>query len=231
MGSAVTSLSISIPAYNEAATISQVLQEAVQTLDELNMEGEVFLIDDGSADATFAIAQDWTDRDSRIRILRHEKNLGFGTTLREIFQKPTKEWIFFAPGDGQVSACEVKRLIPYAEKSPFILGWRRQRADPLSRRLQAWVYNLLISAVMGRRVHDVDSVVLVKRSLAQTISLSAQSVFLHAELALRAFRTGAKIFEVPIQHRPRRGGRPQGAKVSTIFRTIADLSRYVLEKR
>ena len=228
MGSVVTSLSISIPAYNEAAALPQVLQEAVQTLEELRLDGEILLIDDGSTDATPQISKEWAGRDPRIRVIRHEKNLGFGTTLKDVFQLPTKDWIFFAPGDGQIPIGEVKQLLPHTTKSRFILGWRKNRADPWARKLQAWIYNRIISILMGRRVHDVDSVVLIQRHLAQKLPLSSQSVFLHAELALGAAQSGTNILEVPIRHRPRTGGRPRGAKFSTILRTLKDLGSHIL---
>ena len=231
MQASIPSLTISIPAYNEEAALGGVLEEAHHTLNELEIDGEILVIDDGSRDATAAIAQRWADADRRIRIVRHERNMGFGVTLREIFQLPVKDWIFFVPGDGQIPVREVRPLLARAHESPFLLGWRRDRADPASRRVQAHLYNLVISLVLGRRIHDVDSVVLARRDVVQSITLRARSVFLHAELVLEAERRCVRVLEVPIAHRPRQGGAPQGARPGTILRTIRDVARYVVDRR
>ncbi len=203
------------------------LDEARRVLDELQIDGEILVIDDGSRDGTYAIAQRAAAADARIRLVRHERNMGFGVTLREVFQLPAKDWIFFVPGDGQIPVAELRPLLEHVHRSPFVLGWRTRRADPVSRRVQAMLYNLLISAVLGHRIHDVDSVVLARRDVLQAITPKARSVFLHAEMVLEAERRGVRVIEVPIEHRPRLGGTPQGARPSTILRTIRDLARYV----
>lgn len=223
----VKSLAISIPAFNEAEALPGVIEEARRTLDELGIEGEILVIDDGSTDATGRIAADWAARDPRVKVLRHEKNLGFGTTIKEVYTVPSKQWVFCVPGDGQIPVAEVKRLLPYVDDSPFILGWRKRRADPWPRKVQAGVYNALISLVMGQRVHDVDSVALARKDLVEKVSLNSRSVFLHAELALKIRQTGADILEIPIEHRERRGGNARGARPGTIALTIWELIRYV----
>lgn len=66
-----------IPAYNEAARIPRVL-EALRSVPALS---EIIVVDDGSDDATQAVVQQARDRDARIRVCRHEKNLGKGQAI------------------------------------------------------------------------------------------------------------------------------------------------------
>lgn len=224
------SLAISIPAYNEAATLEPLVRESLSVLERHTSDSEVLIVDDGSTDPTGAIADRLAREDPRVRVIHHAKNMGFGATLREVMTLPQKEWVFFIPGDGQISPQELDRLWPWREKADFILGWRTHRQDPMSRRFAAAVYNLLISAVLGRRIHDVDSVVLFRRSIAQRLTLSATSVFLHAEFCLKAVQQGARLVEVPIEHRARTAGQPKGNRPAVVWATFRELVSYVRDQ-
>jgi dolichol-phosphate mannosyltransferase len=76
-------LSILIPAYQEEATIGEILRRvaAVDT-EALGFEKEVVVCDDGSRDRTFALATAEATRDPRIRVVRHEVNRGKGAAIR-----------------------------------------------------------------------------------------------------------------------------------------------------
>ncbi|MBI4054526.1 MAG: glycosyltransferase family 2 protein [Elusimicrobia bacterium] len=221
------SLSISIPAYNEEATIEELVRRSLETLSNRVSDWEVLVIDDGSRDATPAILERLAREDSRLCVRRHEVNLGFGATLKEVFQIPSKEAIFFIPGDAQIAPEELDRLLPALGTFDLILGRREERRDAWLRTVLSHGYNLLISLLLGRRVRDVDSVVLVKREVIRAIQFSADSAFLHAELLLKAARAGFSWTEIPISHRPRTGGASTVLKARTILPALRDLFRYL----
>ncbi len=225
------SITISIPAYNEEATLDKLVRQSREVLKSLTEDYEILLINDGSRDRTGTIADTLAKEDSRIRVIHHPVNWGFGRTLQEVFTKPSKEWVFFIPGDGQIPPEELRTLWPHRGQADFILGWRVDRQDPWMRRFTAGVYNLLISVVLGRRVHDVDSVALYRKSILRDILLTAQSVFLHAELCLKVCRKGARMKEVPIAHRSRQGGQAAGNKPGVIWQTCRELLSYVLSPK
>ncbi len=205
------SLSISIPAYNEAATLPDVIRESISVLQSLTSNFEVVVIDDGSTDQTAALLQDISRREPRVKVTRHASNQGLGVTLREVFELPAKDVFFFVPGDGQIPPAELKVLLPGLEQADIVIGWRKERQDPLQRRVMAYLYNVFISALVGRRIQDVDSVVLVKRAAYQSLNLKSRSAFRHAELVLEAQRRGLRWIEIPIRHLPRRAG---GSKIT-----------------
>lgn len=225
------SIAISIPAFNEAATLESLVQDAQNVLKKYTDDYEILLINDGSKDRTGEIADRLAKQDPRIRVIHHPQNLGFGLTLQKIFSEPKKDWVFFIPGDGQIPAQELDRLWPWRAKADFILGHRVDRQDPWQRKVTAAIYNLLISWVMKRRIYDVDSVVLYRRSLLDKFSLESRSVFLHAEFCLKAAAQGAKVVEVPIEHRPRLGGQAAGNRLDVILLTFKELFRYAFSRK
>lgn len=225
------SISISIPAFNEEGTIEELVRESLKVLAAVAQDHEVLVIDDGSRDRTGEIIERLTREIPRVRVIHHERNLGFGLTLQEVFGSPRTDWVFFIPGDGQIPPGELLKLWPHRGEADFILGWRVRRQDPWRRRWTAAIYNLMISAALGRRIHDVDSVVLFRRAILERVRLAARSVFLHAEFCLKAAAAGARILEVPIDHHPRRGGEARGNRPSVIWATLRELIAYLLDRR
>jgi dolichol-phosphate mannosyltransferase len=73
---------IVLPAYNEAPTLARLLDHIGESMDDARLKYHVVLVDDGSADATAAIAQEYS-RNMSMTMLRHEANQGLGATLRD----------------------------------------------------------------------------------------------------------------------------------------------------
>lgn len=225
------SLCISIPAYNEEAALPAVLERGTRTAAVAAEFWEILVIDDGSRDRTPEILREFGARCPNLRVVRHERNLGFPATVREILTMSRLEWTFLIPGDGQIPPEELDRLLPYADRYDLIYGWRRERADPLRRRLTAWVYNALVSLYLGRRIYDVDTGLLFRSGRLRGLQLEAKSVFVQAEFLAEALRRGLRHVEVPIRHERRIGGHPIGGRPGLILHTAWELFRYSLRKR
>ncbi|MFN3966792.1 MAG: glycosyltransferase family 2 protein [Endomicrobiia bacterium] len=224
----MNSISISIPVYNNEKTILDLIKESKNILSELTDDYEIVIINDGSSDGTKQIIEKIAIEDHNIKIYNHFRNEGFGKTIKEVFTLPTKDLIFFIPGDGQISPQELKKLYPYWSDYEYILGLRKKRRDTLLRKIYSFLYNCLISIIGATRVHDVNSVALLKKNALQNISLNSRSAFIHAEIYLKLLKNGYKIKEVEIEHKPRKIGKSGATKIKVIFFTIYDLFLYIL---
>jgi len=149
-------------------------------------------------------------------------------TIREVYTLPDSRWIFFIPGDGQYSPRGLLALYPFREHYDFILGLRRERQDPFMRKLNSAFYNGLISLLAGRRVRDVNSIGLLRKSVLDGVALRSDSAFVHAEIFLRALAKGARIAELDVAHQPRLHGKGAGNKLKVMLPTIRDMMKYVL---
>ncbi len=227
----MTSLTVSIPAYNDAPALAAIVEDSLALTDKLGVAIEVLVIDDGSRDDTPAVCQRLAAESPRVRIRRHPQNLGFGPTIREAYLMPRTDWVVFLPGDGQIPAEQVIPLFLAATGDEalgcdLVLAVRVQRNDPWRRRFVSWCYNGLVSLVARRRIHDVNGTALVHRRLLDRIALEGRSAFVHAELVLEAIRAGANYREIPIAHRAREHGSGSGNRPRVIAATFRDLLRY-----
>ncbi|MFH2069942.1 MAG: glycosyltransferase family 2 protein [Elusimicrobiota bacterium] len=222
------SISISIPAYNEEGAIARVVGDSFKVLSALTDDYEVVVIDDGSTDSTAKILRELSAHHPGLRIYRHDKNMGIGPTLKDVVSYPTKEWVFFIPGDGQIPAAEIHKLLPWTANYDYIIGRRIARKDNAVRRMNAWIYNMVISFMGLKRVFDVDSVVLFRREILKNIRFKSRGAFIHAEIFLSVLKGGGKTVEVSIEHLPRTGGGATGNKIAVVLKAAADIILYLL---
>ena len=152
-------LLVGIPAYNESATIADVVTEASAFADE------VLVVDDGSDDGTAARA-----RDAGAVVVEHERNKGYGSALGTLFKEADRRrasCLVVIDGDGQHDVADVPRLVDHLDETgaQMVIGNRfsGDTADiPAYRRFGLWVINLLTNASMGivrpkKRVVDTQS--------------------------------------------------------------------------
>ena len=222
----MSSISISIPAYNDEKTILNVITESKDVVSKLVKDYEIVVINDGSQDSTGKILDNI--KNNNIKILHHSKNEGFGRTIKEIFTLPSKEWVFFIPGDGQISPQELKKFYLSCCDYDFTLGWRENRQDLYIRRLGSFVYNLIISLISSNRIHDVNSVAFFHREIMNHITIKSGSAFVHAEIYLKLSKNNYRIKEIKIAHNPRISGRSGALRLKIIVYAIKDLLLYIL---
>ncbi|WP_271255139.1 glycosyltransferase family 2 protein [Pseudanabaena sp. Chao 1811] len=220
------SLSVVIPAYNEAENIGRVIANAVDYLSDRPMQYEIIVVNDGSIDATKAIVMKLASQNSRIRLINHPHNLGYGSALRSGFDQALHEYIFLTDGDGQFAISDLDSFLPYIQNSQHhsqvVIGYRAKRADVFVRSLNAWLYHIFIQWVLGIKVRDIDCAFkLFPRSIYQAIRpIKSDGALFSAEflLKLQQLPMLEPIIELPVRHFPRKFGVATGANIKVILK-------------
>lgn len=108
-------LTIIMPAFNEQNSIGKVLADLRSRLPEV----EIVVVDDGSTDGTADVLQAFD-----IRLLRHERNFGYGASLRTGILASQSEYVLFCDSDGQHTAEDVARIIEACVNCEMVVGMR-----------------------------------------------------------------------------------------------------------
>lgn len=90
-----------------AGNLRRVYESVSSALKTLAREYEIIIVDDGSTDQTFQIAEAIADADARVKVVHHPQNLGYGVALRSGIQAAAKQLVFFTDDDGQFSPDEL----------------------------------------------------------------------------------------------------------------------------
>jgi glycosyltransferase involved in cell wall biosynthesis len=218
-------ISIVIPAYNDSGSIEEVAREASFVARRVSPHYEILVADDGSRDSTGEILDKLSREMEGLRVIHHGTNRGFGFTIRELYQTARGELVLSIPGDGQIRASQLERMLPAAALADIVVGWREIRNDARRRKFQSYVYNFLIRFLYRVTIGDVNSVKLIHRRALEGMALETQSPFVDAELCIRALRRGMTIRGVVVEHMPRQFGEGGGGKGRIILETVVDMLR------
>lgn len=222
------SISVVIPAYNEAPNVAKAIESAVKAMEKITTDYEIIVVDDGSRDDTSAVARAQMPRFPRLRVVRNEPNRGYGGALRRGFEEATKELILFAPADNQFDLEETPRLLALIDQGADIAsGHRAERNDPFIRRVNAFGWNTTIRLLFGFLSNDIDCGFKVfKRSILEHVPLHSTGAMIDTELMAGAKARGYVIMDTPVTHLPRTAGKPTGANLRVILRAFRDLFRF-----
>ncbi len=229
----VKSLTIAMPAYNEAENIPTMIAEVVQVASGLLADYEIIVVDDGSQDATAQLVKQMAQKYPQVRLVQHKVNKGYGTAVWSGLTQATKDLIFFTDADRQFDLREIEKLLTKIGQSDLVVGYRQPRRDPFMRRLNGKGWSLLVTLLFGYTARDIDCAFkLMHRQVIDHLGDKVQSggATFSAEFLVRAKRAGFHIVEVPIHgHRPRVAGNPSGAKPGVILRAFKELVQVRLQ--
>ena len=220
-------LSVFFPAYNDSGTIASMVIRAVQTASALTPDFEVIVVNDGSSDATAAIADELARTYPRVRVVHHAMNRGYGGALQTGFRSATKELIFYTDGDAQYDPTEMAALwSKMTDDVDWVNGWKISRSDPLHRIIIGRVYHHVVKLLFGLKVRDVDcDFRLMRRRIFDVVRLEKDSGVICLEMMKKFQDAGFRVAEHPVHHYHRAYGKSQFFNFRRIVKTAIDVMK------
>ena len=218
------------PTYNEEGNIGRAVDSALQVLEKIADQYEVIVVNDGSKDSTEKIVQQIYGHDGFVRLISHQRNIGYGGSLRTGLESAKYDLIFFTDADLQFDLKEILSLLRWIQEYDIVIGFRAKRSEGLTRRFNAWGWGLLIRMLFGLRVKDIDCAFkLFRKEVFEKISVSSLGAFINSEILIRAQKHGFRLKEVPVSHYPRLAGKGSGAHLKTIYKAFHELFKLYRE--
>ena len=199
-------ISIVIPVLNEQENLPVLYREVSEVMKSVKQPYELMWVDDGSRDQTLAIIKSMHQKDPRVRYISFRKNFGKSRALSEAFSIAQGNIIFTLDGDLQDDPREIPRFLEkLSEGFDIVSGWKRNRKDPLSKRLPSKFFNNLTQWMTGLRIHDFNcGFKCYTREAAQSLDIYGE---LHRYLPAIAYWKGFRVAEIVVNHRPRISGK------------------------
>lgn len=194
-------ISIIIPAFNEAGTISNV----VSMLKKLSPDFEILVINDGSTDNTAEVA-----RESGAIVYSHPYNMGNGSSIKSGIRIASGDILVFMDGDGQHDPQEILKMLEFFPEYDMVVG-SRSRKDQVSifRGIGNRVLNRLAGYVAKFRVEDLTSGFrAVKAEIAHNLLYLLPNTYSYpTTMTLGVLRNGRSLKYVPIHVKKRKKGK------------------------
>jgi len=207
-------ISIIIPAFNEAESIAAVVQD-VQT-NFSGKDAEIIVVDDGSPDRTAELAEQ-----AGASIIRHSRNLGYGASLKTGINNSHGDWVLFMDGDGQHRAEDALKLWAAVDRCDMVVGKRSQKVhSPFWRMPGKWILAWIANYLTRQRIPDLNSGLrLIKRSVvARYMGLCPNGFSFSTTITMILFHRGYAVSYVPFEIKKRRG--KSTVSVATGFDTL-----------
>jgi glycosyltransferase involved in cell wall biosynthesis len=200
-------LSVVVPLYNEVENIDDLFKELKKALDPLGRSYEVLLVDDGSKDGTGARAEALAKSEPAFRVLRLRRNFGQTAAFSAGFDHARGRVVITSDGDLQNDPADIGPLLAKLDEGEgydIVCGWRKNRHDPLSKKIPSYFANRLISWATGVEIHDYGcSLKALRADVVKNIRLYGE---MHRFIPAVATSIGVRVAEVVVNHRPRTRG-------------------------
>lgn len=230
------SLSIVVPAYNEAVRLGTTLPEILDYLSRNVPESELIVVDDGSTDNTAAAAKEILSASERVRtsVLSYQSNLGKGRAVRLGLLASRGDVALFSDADLSTPITETPKLVEPILRGECDLAFGSRALDrsligvhqPWRREQGGRVFNLIVRLATGLPFWDTQcGFKAFRMSVCRPIieGATVDRFGFDVEFLYIAHRAGLRLKEIPV-----RWDHYEGSKVSVLNDSFKMLSEVAL---
>ena len=217
-------VSIVVPVYNEEESLQTLMDEVRDAMEKTPQHRyELILVDDGSRDNSFAVIQSLYEKDpEHVRGIQLRRNFGQTAAMAAGFDAARGEIIIPMDADLQNDPADIPKLLAKVDEGfDVVSGWRADRQDrAFSRKIPSKIANTLISWITGVPLHDYGCTLKAyHRNIAEQMNMYGE---LHRFLPALASWAGARVTELPVNHRARIHGTSKYG-IDRTLRVVLDL--------
>ena len=194
-------ISVVIPVYNEVESVEQLYKELIKVLSSFDSY-QIIFVDDGSSDGSVNVIQEIVENDINTNIIQFHRNYGKSAALGEGFKNADGEYIVTMDADLQDDPKEVPNLIAKLEEGfDLVSGWKKDRKDPLSKKIPSKFFNFITRLFTGVKIHDFNcGLKIYRQSVVKTLEIYGGR---HRYIPALAGYKNFKVTEIIVNHRPR----------------------------
>ena len=195
------SLSVIIPAYNEAGNILATLENVTTAFAPLDLPHEILVIDDGSRDNTAELVRSNLSRFPGVRLIQNEKNMGFGWSYRRGVESAALAHIVMVHGDNAWGWATLREFFSRTGDADVIIGYTRDmlKSRTWTRTVVSKTFTLLVNLITWRHLTYYNGLQIHQAPVLKSLTIESRGYGFQAEVLVKALRKTKTYVEVPME--------------------------------
>jgi dolichol-phosphate mannosyltransferase len=216
--------SIILPTYKEKDNIVELIETILATLQPLNLDFDVVVVDDSSPDGTAETVRHNFNHNGQIKLFVRAEERGLATAIRYGIKQSTSDILVFMDTDFNHDPAIIPQMIKFLEYYDIIIGSRFVMAGGMEDRFRQFaslIYNYGIRLLFGTPVHDnLSGFFSIYRHKLETMDMD-QIYYGYGDYFIRllmvAHKRGYRMLEIPVFYRLRMHGHSKTQFLSTFM--------------
>lgn len=215
-------VSVIVPVYNEEESLPHLIAELHRALRSSGFSYELVLVDDGSADQSWSVMAQAAASDPALHLVRFRRNFGQTAAMQAGLDASRGARVVTIDADLQNDPADIPTMLRKLDEGyDLVAGWRKSRKDAfINRKLPSMIANRIISVATKVKLHDYGCTLkAMTADVAKELRLYGE---MHRFIPAVASWVGARILELPVNHRARQFGTSKYG-IGRTLRVVLDL--------
>ena len=185
-------LTVIVPALNEENRIIDSVNEVIAAVQELSIEYELILVDDGSIDLTWEKMQSLQNSNKRVRAIKNFANLGIGASYKVGLSYASGDFVTWVPADLSHKKASLLDAYSVLDSADIIIPLpNNPHVRSLKRQLISKIFTFFINVGSGLSVPYYNGLSVHKRTLLERIEIHSTGFGFQAEIIVKLIKQGA----------------------------------------
>jgi len=215
-------VSVIVPVYNEEESLPHLIAELHRALRPSGFSYELVLVDDGSSDQSWSVMAQAAASDPALHLVRFRRNFGQTAAMQAGLDASRGARVVTIDADLQNDPADIPTMLRKLDEGyDLVAGWRKSRKDAfINRKLPSMIANRIISVATKVKLHDYGCTLkAMTADVAKELRLYGE---MHRFIPAVASWVGARILELPVNHRARQFGTSKYG-IGRTLRVVLDL--------
>lgn len=215
------SITVVMPALNEEKNVSIAVNNTLKALDDYKINGEIIVVNDGSTDNTGELLNEITEKDSRVRVIRHQAPQGIGASYWDGVDSARGNVVTWMPADNENDPWEIFRYNKLLEHVDIVIPFIFNReARSVFRNVLSYFYRFIINTTFSVNFNYTNGTILFRKSILEELDRRSYGFFFQADILIRAVKKGYLFAEVPYRLGLRKEGVSKAVSFPSLLKVI-----------
>lgn len=217
-----------MPALNEEKNIEAAINNTLKSFKDFDIKGELIVINDGSTDKTRYLVEDAIKKDSRIRLINHDRPQGIGASFWDGVDNARGNMVTMLPGDNENDPWETLRYLKLLEHVDIVIPFVfNKEVRSLFRNALSFIYRFIINTTFVVNFNYTNGTVLYRKSILKELNYRSVGFFFQTDMLIRTVKRGYLFAEVPYRLALRNSGVSKAVSFPSFVRVVKGYIRLV----